>query len=183
MGAEDAEFLEKELFPEFVANDLVNLPKYSIYLKLMIDGITARPFSARTLDPYPKPVESFKDVIIENTRSRFGTPRLEVEKTIAGEWGTTGGEAMEERIHRRDEQSLERTLRRTPSADFPRQSFPRQSSGQAGQAGQASPTEEPAFRPRPQGYFRPPVEKKQINIESLKESLEKALHDREEPKE
>ena len=37
VGAEDAEFLEKEFSPEFTAEDLVNLSKYNIYLKLMID--------------------------------------------------------------------------------------------------------------------------------------------------
>jgi hypothetical protein len=49
VGAEDAEFLEKELLPEFNASDLVNLGKYNIYLKLMIDGLAGKPFSATTL--------------------------------------------------------------------------------------------------------------------------------------
>src|SRR4030042_2346729 len=35
VGAEDAEYLEKEFFPEFVAGDLVNISKYNIYLQLM----------------------------------------------------------------------------------------------------------------------------------------------------
>ncbi|MEK7494567.1 MAG: type IV secretion system DNA-binding domain-containing protein, partial [Patescibacteria group bacterium] len=39
VGATDAEFLEKEFEPVFMMNDIVNLPKYQIYLKLMIDGI------------------------------------------------------------------------------------------------------------------------------------------------
>ena len=46
VGADDADFLEKEFGPEFTAQDLVNLPNYHIYLKLMIDGVTSRPFSA-----------------------------------------------------------------------------------------------------------------------------------------
>ncbi|MDP2741214.1 MAG: type IV secretion system DNA-binding domain-containing protein, partial [bacterium] len=49
IGAEDAEFLEKEFAPELTAQDLVSLPKYNIYLKLMIDGIAGSPFSAETL--------------------------------------------------------------------------------------------------------------------------------------
>ncbi|MBI4101564.1 MAG: type IV secretion system DNA-binding domain-containing protein, partial [Candidatus Nealsonbacteria bacterium] len=38
IGAEDAEFLEPEFTPEFLATDLVNLGKYNIYLKLMVNG-------------------------------------------------------------------------------------------------------------------------------------------------
>ncbi|MGI8908368.1 MAG: type IV secretory system conjugative DNA transfer family protein [Candidatus Sumerlaeaceae bacterium] len=48
VGALDAELLELEFKPEFLARDLVALPNYSIYLKLMVDGIVSRPFSAET---------------------------------------------------------------------------------------------------------------------------------------
>src|SRR5437899_6160432 len=49
VGLSDAELLEKEFWPEFRATDLVNLPNYNVYLKLMIDGVVSKPFSARTL--------------------------------------------------------------------------------------------------------------------------------------
>jgi Type IV secretion-system coupling protein DNA-binding domain len=48
-GLTDALLLEKEFHPEFTAHDLVNLPNYHIYLKLMIDGVVSKAFSARTL--------------------------------------------------------------------------------------------------------------------------------------
>jgi hypothetical protein len=48
VGATDAEILAKEFYPVFEAIDLVNLPRYSIYLKLMIDGASSMPFSATT---------------------------------------------------------------------------------------------------------------------------------------
>lgn len=48
VGLADAELLEKEFAPEFSAYDLVNLPNYHVYLKLMIDGVVSRPFSAET---------------------------------------------------------------------------------------------------------------------------------------
>jgi Type IV secretion-system coupling protein DNA-binding domain len=51
VGLADALFLEKEFHPEFAANDLINLPNYHIYLKLMIDGVVSKPFSAATLNP------------------------------------------------------------------------------------------------------------------------------------
>src|SRR5437773_10316422 len=51
VGLSDAEVLEKEFYPAFAAGDFVNLPNYSLYLKLMVDGTVTRPFSADTLLP------------------------------------------------------------------------------------------------------------------------------------
>jgi len=49
VGAQDAVILEKEFYPVFTQEDLITLPQHHIYLKLMIDGATSRPFSAVTL--------------------------------------------------------------------------------------------------------------------------------------
>ncbi|MEK7096639.1 MAG: type IV secretion system DNA-binding domain-containing protein, partial [Patescibacteria group bacterium] len=54
VGGNDADFLVKEFEPVFEANDLVNLDKYQIYIKLLIDGISSPAFSARTLPPVDK---------------------------------------------------------------------------------------------------------------------------------
>ncbi len=83
VGAEDAEFLEKEFMPEFTATDLVNLPKYNIYLKLMINGVAGSPFSAETLLPFPKQEKSFVEKIIQTSRERYSTPRQIIEEKIA----------------------------------------------------------------------------------------------------
>lgn len=87
VGAEDAEFLEKEFTPEFLAIDFVNLGKYNIYAKLMIDGVSGRPFSAETMPP-PMPLfasleESNQDEIIRQTRQYYATPRYNVEDEIS----------------------------------------------------------------------------------------------------
>lgn len=50
LGPEDAPIIARELAPVFDAEDLLNLPRYDIALKLMIDGAPCRPFSATTLD-------------------------------------------------------------------------------------------------------------------------------------
>ncbi len=110
VGAEDGEFLEKEFMPEFLGTDMVNLAKYNIYIKLMIDGISSRPFSAHTLPPPPKPARSCKAEIIENARTRYAIPRERVEETIAGEWLNQGSNSMKEKIERRDEKTLAGTL-------------------------------------------------------------------------
>ncbi len=85
VGAEDAEYLEKEFAPEFVAQDLVNLPKYNIDLKLMIDGVAGPAFSAETLPPLPKSEESNREKIIKASRERYGNPRQVIEDKI-GKW-------------------------------------------------------------------------------------------------
>jgi len=83
VGALDAELLEKEFAPQFTAEDMVNLGLYQMYLKLMIDGMSSPPFSARTLPPIKEPEISFKDSVIQTSRDQFATPRAQVEKKIA----------------------------------------------------------------------------------------------------
>lgn len=51
VGAEDAPYLEREFVERFEQIDLMQLPNYRIYLKLMIDGMPSQPFSATTLWP------------------------------------------------------------------------------------------------------------------------------------
>lgn len=46
IGTEDTKIMAKEMYPEIDVEDLINLPNYKIYLKLMIDGKPSRPFSA-----------------------------------------------------------------------------------------------------------------------------------------
>jgi len=50
IGVNDAEVLEKEFYPVFSAKDLISLPNYHIYVRLMIDGKVSQPFSAETLN-------------------------------------------------------------------------------------------------------------------------------------
>jgi len=89
VGADDAEFLEKEFGPEFTAQDLVNLPNYHIYLKLMIDGITSRPFSAVTLPPIKADKTlGVKDKIIESSRDLYTKKREDIENEI-NKWSGT----------------------------------------------------------------------------------------------
>jgi len=81
VGAEDAKHLAREFYPVFNEEDLVNLPNYHIYLKLMVNGVTSRPFSAVTLPP-PCKEKSYKEEIIELSRKRYARERREVEKEI-----------------------------------------------------------------------------------------------------
>lgn len=49
VGAQDAPLLSREFAPEFGAEDLLRLPNFNVYLRLMVDGSVSRPFSAETL--------------------------------------------------------------------------------------------------------------------------------------
>lgn len=80
-GAKDAQYLAREFSPIFTENDILNLPNYRIYLKLMIDGMTSKAFSADTLAA-PASQDSFADIIVELSRTKYARPRKEVENEI-----------------------------------------------------------------------------------------------------
>jgi hypothetical protein len=50
IGLEDAKVMEKEFYPVFTYDDFISLPKYHIYVKLMIDGAESKGFSAVTVE-------------------------------------------------------------------------------------------------------------------------------------
>jgi CxxC-x17-CxxC domain-containing protein len=84
VGAEDAESLEKEFEPIFLINDIVNLSKYNVYLKLMIDGIAGDAFSATVLPPADLgDTEMNQEKVIGASRERYGHARAEVEDKIS----------------------------------------------------------------------------------------------------
>ncbi|MFT5180069.1 MAG: energy-coupling factor transporter ATP-binding protein EcfA2 [Candidatus Paceibacteria bacterium] len=82
VGATDAEALEKEFEPVFLAGDIVNLGMFQIYLRLMIDSMGSQPFSATTLLPIEKPKTSSMISVIEESRKQFSKPRKEVEEQV-----------------------------------------------------------------------------------------------------
>jgi CxxC-x17-CxxC domain-containing protein len=93
VGADDAEFLEKEFDPEFTPQDIVNLPNYKVYMKLMIDGMTSRPFSAKTL---PAMIKSgnreVEEEVIKTSRKLYCRPKEVVEREINDWSGMSLGE-------------------------------------------------------------------------------------------
>ncbi len=81
--AADAEFLEKEFEPEFTMQDMVNLPNYHIYLKLMVNGVRSRPFSATTLPPFKvKSIPDAEELVIQSSRKRYARPNYLIEGEI-----------------------------------------------------------------------------------------------------
>ncbi|HPT08553.1 MAG TPA: type IV secretion system DNA-binding domain-containing protein [bacterium] len=83
VGANDAEELVKEFTPIFTEEDIVNLPKFEMYLKLMIDGIASDPFSARGLPPLSADEKTKNDdKVINYSREKYANNRSEVEEKI-----------------------------------------------------------------------------------------------------
>lgn len=83
VGATDAEELAKEFAPVFTEEDLVNLPKYEMYLKLMIDGIASSPFSAKGLPPLTEEEKTNNvEKVIAYSREKYASSRAEVEEKI-----------------------------------------------------------------------------------------------------
>jgi len=81
IGATDAEYLAKEFYPVFSESDLVSLPRFSMYLKLMIDGATSKPFSADT-QALKESTQSFGSEVISASQKKHGSNRDEVENEI-----------------------------------------------------------------------------------------------------
>lgn len=81
VGAADAEKMETEFAPTFTPEDLVNLAKFEIYLKLMVDGVATPPFSARSLPPIATVTHNGEKVIAVS-RERYAEPRGIIEEKV-----------------------------------------------------------------------------------------------------
>lgn len=81
VGAPDAAILEKEFAPYFTAEDLISLDKYHIYLKLLIDGMASKPFSALSLAP-PEGRTYQGQAAVNFSRETYGRDVAGVEEKI-----------------------------------------------------------------------------------------------------
>ncbi len=78
VGAEDGEFLEKQFGPVFSARDLINIDNRNCYVKMLINGQTALPFSMKTLAG-PKSDPAIAAKAKEYSRLVYGRDRAIVE--------------------------------------------------------------------------------------------------------
>jgi len=84
VGSEDAEVMEKEFSPVFNQYDLINVDKYTAYVKLLIDNAASRPFSMKTLWPLPGEArEDLANRIKSLSRLKYGQDRNIIEAEIA----------------------------------------------------------------------------------------------------
>ncbi len=92
VGAEDAEFLEKEFAPIFNKTDIINVEQYTANLKLLIDNTASRPFNMQTILP-PEGNKAMVPLLKEMTRLKQGRDRAEVEAEIRerAQWDNLSG--------------------------------------------------------------------------------------------
>ena len=81
IGNTDAEVLQAEFGNEFVAQQLVDLDRYEIVIKLLEDGTNKQPFRAMTLPPLENRVGR-RENLIARSRERFAAPRAVVEEKL-----------------------------------------------------------------------------------------------------
>jgi len=81
VGPTDAHFLEREFTPVFLENDIINLGRYEMYLKLQVDDQSSKPFSARSLPSFAD-ATGLRDRAVALSRQKYGKDVERIEKVI-----------------------------------------------------------------------------------------------------
>ncbi|PWB38941.1 MAG: hypothetical protein C3F02_00855 [Parcubacteria group bacterium] len=81
IGVDDAELIAKQLAPVVSEYDLINMPKYTCYIKLLIDNANPPAFNFSPLAPTKGNFE-LASAIKEYSRLKHGRDRLQVEEEI-----------------------------------------------------------------------------------------------------
>jgi hypothetical protein len=86
VGSDDAEPLSEQFEEMVLPKDILSLPKYHAYVRLMIKGIPSKPFSVSTLPPPAITADSTRiETIRRLSRERYAEERKTVEEKI-GKW-------------------------------------------------------------------------------------------------
>jgi hypothetical protein len=81
VGSDDAQFLEQQFAPVFGAKDLMNVPNYNAFIRMLSNGVPTKPFSIATLPPIKSDIGRVME-LIEQSATRHGRPRQEIEDEI-----------------------------------------------------------------------------------------------------
>lgn len=87
VGAEDAEYLEKEYAPLLSQQDIIGIANFTTYCKLNIDNATTRPFDLKTIwdNTYKNP--EVAKIIKEYSRKMYGRKKEYVDMEIEARLG------------------------------------------------------------------------------------------------
>lgn len=119
VGSPDAAYMETEFAPTFLPEDLTNLPKFGIYLKLMVDGVSTEPFSATTLPPIAQRTGTAEKVIAVS-RERYAVRRQEIEDKVLKWSGMESGPVMSAADRAEGETAGEEGVEQASSFLYPR---------------------------------------------------------------
>jgi ribosomal protein S25 len=81
VGAEDAEYLEKQFSPVFTAKDIMSIDNRNAYIKMLAHGRPVKPFNIETMTP-PQGNKSVVDAIKQLSHLKYGRDRKLVEEEI-----------------------------------------------------------------------------------------------------
>lgn len=81
VGADDAEFLAKQYAPTFNEYDLINIPKFNAYIRLLIDNENPPPFNMMPFPPEQGNPE-IREAARQLSRLKYGRDRRVVEAEI-----------------------------------------------------------------------------------------------------
>jgi hypothetical protein len=81
VGAEDAEYLEKQFSPVFTAKDIMSIDNRNAYLKMLANGRPVKPFNIETMAP-PQGNKAIVESIKELSHLKYGRDREGVEAEI-----------------------------------------------------------------------------------------------------
>ena len=93
VGSDDAEGLSLQFEEAVTINDILSLPKYHAYMRLMIDGVPSKPFSVGTLPPPDFEQDPGRvGVLRALSRERYAEKRSAVEERIL-RWAESAAQA------------------------------------------------------------------------------------------
>ena len=94
VGAEDAEYLEKEYAPVLSQQDILGMANYKAYMKLNINNSTSRPFSIESIwDPDGRNYK-IAEIIKKYSRMKYGRKKEFVDAEIEARMGIGNLEAI-----------------------------------------------------------------------------------------
>lgn len=82
IGAEDAEYMAKEMAPVLSEQDVIGIPNFHCYVKLNINNTTSRPFSLATIYDERDRNEKLAALIKEYSRMKYGRKKIFVNQEI-----------------------------------------------------------------------------------------------------
>lgn len=89
VGADDAEYLEKEYAPTLSQQDIIGIANFTTYCKLNIDNASTRPFDIKTIwDNFYRNDRAAK-IIKEYSRKMYGRKKVYVDMEIEARLGIT----------------------------------------------------------------------------------------------
>jgi hypothetical protein len=85
VGSDDATFLESQFTPSFEQNDLMNVPNYNCFVRMLANGVPTKPFSLATMPPQTPDLTKV-EYMKAYSAQQYGRPRADVEAEIAARY-------------------------------------------------------------------------------------------------